>query len=62
MIDHIGTKRVSVRQIQGGVAIRLLDGERYLEMTAAEWLDLVGLVTAIKAAVDFAEDWTAEDA
>jgi hypothetical protein len=53
MIDYIGTKRLVIRKIDRGIAIRRLDGQEELRLTDQEFLDLGMLLAAIEAAVEF---------
>ena len=61
MIDHIGGKHLSIRvSTDGGIVIRDLDGSSAeLHLTSDAWFEFLGLVTAIKASVDFAAEYHA---
>ena len=55
MIDYIGSKRISLRRSgPSTMEIQLLEAGRSLELDADEWSDLVGLIVAVKAAVEYA--------
>ena len=65
VIDFIGGRYLSIRRRDGGLVITLLDPvyrHPEMQMSGEEWNELVTLITALKAAVDFQEGYDVKSA
>ena len=56
----IAGKHVAIRSTPKGMVVRPLDGGAEMCMEEEAWFELVGLIVAIKAAVDFDAAYSAE--
>ena len=60
MIDYIGGKLIAIRRADGGVTIRPLmspPARPELNLSENEWVELIGLIQAVKAATDFSAEY-----